>query len=75
MPRFQDDSDPYCYRFISIGERIIERKHLFFDMTDATEGAETGGKGRDLTDILTDGFMESFVPGLENLQGRLGELT
>lgn len=48
-------------------------------MTDTVEDAETGGKGQEtrgnLTEILTDGFMESFVPGLENLQGRLGELT
>ena len=48
-------------------------------MTEVIEDAETGGKGREtggnLTDILTDGFMKSFVPGLENLQGRLAELT
>ena len=48
-------------------------------MTDVIEDAETGGKGQEtggnLTDILTDGFMESFVPGLENLEGRLAELT
>lgn len=48
----------------------------FFDMTDAVEDAKTGQETEStLTDILTDGFMESFVPGLENLQGRLGELT
>lgn len=48
----------------------------FFDMTDVVEDAETGEEtGGNLTDILTEGFMESFVPGLENLQGRLGELT
>lgn len=45
-------------------------------MTDVVEDAETGEEtGGNLTDILTEGFMESFVPGLENLQGRLGELT
>lgn len=54
----------------------VKRKHSYFDMTDVVEDAETGEEtGGNLTDILTDGFMESFVPGLENLQGRLGELT
>lgn len=53
-----------------------ERKLSFFDMTDVVEDAETRQEiGGNLTDILTEGFMESFVPGLENLQGRLGELT
>ena len=53
-------------------------KEPFSDMTDVhvVEDAETGEEtGRNLTDILTEGFMESFVPGLENLEGRLGELT
>lgn len=49
-------------------------------MTDNKgEDAETGGENQDsesnLTEILTDGFMDSFIPSLENLQGRLGELT
>ena len=29
----------------------------------------------DITEILTEGFMQSFVPNMESLQGRLGELT
>lgn len=50
-------------------------------MTDnMVEDAETsGGKneesGSNLTERLTDGLMESFIPSLDNLQGRLGELT
>lgn len=49
-------------------------------MTDNKgEDAETSGENQDsesnLTEILTDGFMDSFIPSLENLQGRLGELT
>lgn len=49
-------------------------------MTDKTvEGAESCQNNQDsrsnLPEILTDGFMESFIPSLENLQGRLGELT
>ena len=77
MSRFQRvASDPCCYRFIAFGEWRTERKHSFFDMTDVVEDAETGQEtGGNLTDILTEGFMESFAPGLENLQGRLGELT
>lgn len=29
----------------------------------------------DITEILTEGFMQSFVPSMDSLQGRLGELT
>lgn len=76
----------YCLAFKSPPIRIVidlflsengaERNTRFFDMTDAVEDAKTGQETEStLTDILTDGFMESFVPGLENLQGRLGELT
>ena len=64
---------------LSIYFRWSGENICFFDMTDMVEDAETGGKGHEtggnLTEILTDGFMESFIPGLENLQGRLGELT
>lgn len=61
-------------------EKSVPSKNNLFGMSDNTvEDAETGGKSEDsgsnLTEILTDGFMDSFIPGLENLQGRLGELT
>lgn len=50
-------------------------------MTDNTEveNSEASGtikeSGVDVSEFLTDGFMESFLPSLENLQDRLGELT
>lgn len=50
-------------------------------MTDNSTGedAESSGKNQqsesNLTELLTDGFMEAFAPNLENLQERLGELT
>lgn len=54
---------------------------VFKNMTDNSTGedAESSGKNQqsesNLTELLTDGFMEAFAPNLENLQERLGELT
>lgn len=45
----------------------------------AGEDAETGDRNlqseSNLTEALTNGFLEAFAPGLENLKERLGELT
>lgn len=85
MSRFQVASFPYYYRFIRLGAdrgRRRAKQHWAKNMTDINtmeDTEETGGENQDsgsnLTEMLTDGFMESFIPGLENLQGRLGELT
>lgn len=42
---------------------------------DAESSGNDKGSGGDVTETLTNGFMDSFIPNLENLQERLGELT
>lgn len=47
-------------------------------MTENTIGDDTeiiADSGSDVNEILTDGFMEKFMPSLENIQEKLGELT
>ena len=70
--------------FILEKSRVCSEKKVLrniINMTDNTEveNSETSGtikeSGVDVSEILTDGFMESFLPSLENLQDRLGELT
>lgn len=57
------------------------RLTAFREMSDncAGEDAETGDRNlqseNNLTEALTNGFLDAFAPGLENLKERLGELT
>lgn len=47
-------------------------------MTENTIGDDaeiSADSGSDVNEILTDGFMEKFMPSLENIQEKLGELT
>ena len=47
------------------------------DTDTAVKDAERGKnrESEDITEVLTDGLMASFIPNMENLQGRLDELT
>lgn len=42
---------------------------------DDADSSIESKESADITEILTEGFMQSFVPNMESLQGRLGELT
>jgi len=53
---------------------------LRFEMSNETavddaDSSIESKESADITEILTEGFMQSFVPNMESLQGRLGELT
>lgn len=45
------------------------------DADSVADSSIESKESADITEILTEGFMQSFVPNMESLQGRLGELT